>query len=162
MTASLFILRSEAFTVGSDSLAGDEEIFQFMHRFCRIWIYLVAILIAGLLLLAWMIRSEHNIRSVRLADGRVLTIQKITYGREHKLTYGSLWSRLIAPAVPVKWKSKTGARDYIVRTTGPSLMIWGQWEFPPKAANPAPWGVLKPASCGREKGETEVRPAGSW
>jgi hypothetical protein len=130
--------------------------FRILRWLRSIW-FSVAVLVTALLAVAWHIRAIANLQTVKLPDGRVLTIQKITFGTEHKLSYGSLWSRLIAPAVPAKWKNKTGARDYIVRTAVPSLMIWGQWEFPPKGANPAPWGVLK-----ADADDAEVRPAGSW
>jgi hypothetical protein len=127
-----------------------------MRYFRSVW-FCVAILLAALFILAWYIRSAANPQSVRLADGRALTIERITFGTEHKLIYGDLWSRFTASVLPPKWKSRSSAKIYVVRTVTPSLMIWGHWEFPPRGANPAPWGLLK-----GEANDSEVKPAGSW
>src|SRR5438874_13599983 len=108
-----------------------------MHRFCSAATYIAATLLiafAGWSL--WQRFASRAARSVRLADGRQLTIREVTYGTNHSFVYGSLWSRVAMALLPASLKARSGAKVYFQHTATPALLIWGEWQLP-KGSYPA-------------------------
>src|SRR2546425_748286 len=104
------------------------------------WLWLCAAVAVGLAaLLAW---RGGAARSATLADGRRVTIEKITYGTNHQFVYANLLAKLASPIVPGQWKAKMGVRTVTMQTPPGSVVIWGVWKFPTGANRPAMNGSL--------------------
>ncbi|HWN94754.1 MAG TPA: hypothetical protein VNT99_06965, partial [Methylomirabilota bacterium] len=59
--------------------------------------------------------------------GAVVTLEKVTYGKEHRFVHGSLWQRLRA-RLPEKWFGKSGAVMLTHRTTNDVAVAWMVWK----------------------------------
>jgi hypothetical protein len=77
----------------------------------------------------WLWLASKETQSVRLVSGAVITLQRVTYGKEHRFVYGSLWQRLRA-RLPEKWFGKSGAFTVTYRTTNDSAIAWLVWKGP--------------------------------
>lgn len=77
--------------------------------------------------IAWLILGRGE-RTVRLADGRELSVVAVTYGTNHVLEEGPPWARLIA-----RFGSRSMAYRFGYRSSGaypsavPSVMVWTRW-----------------------------------
>src|SRR5262245_41115094 len=87
------------------------------------------IVLAALALVVWM--ATRRPESATMANGAVVTLQKVTRGKEHRFVYGSLWQRLTAK-LPEKWFGKSGARVLTHRTTNDSVVVWLVWKGKPE------------------------------
>src|SRR5687767_2717105 len=89
----------------------------------------VAIIFLVLLAFAvWF--ATGNRESATMASGAVVTLQKVTYGKEHRFVYGSPWQKLTSQ-LPEKWFGRSGARVLTHRTTNHSVVAWLIWNGKP-------------------------------
>src|SRR5215213_988157 len=92
-------------------------------------------LAAGILLLALLalviwFRTRHQ-QSVTMANGAVVTLERITYGKQHRFVYGPLWQKLAAN-LPEKWFGRSGASVVMHRTSNDSVVVWLVWKGKPE------------------------------
>src|SRR5689334_20984897 len=100
------------------------------HRFFKHTVAaLVFVIVAGLLVWRGLLSSSS--RTVRLADGRVVTIRQLTYGTNHEFLTGSALAKLIAPALPASVRGRTGVQTLTQKTEAPTVVVWGEWHKQP-------------------------------
>src|SRR5437660_3910855 len=87
------------------------------------------VILAGLLL--WRGFVSSGSRSVRLTNGRELTIRQLTYGTEHRFVTGSPGARLVSPILPKSMKARIGVQTLVQKTDAPTVVIWGEWRNEP-------------------------------
>src|SRR6185503_5977031 len=67
---------------------------------------LPGILVLALLgLVVWIATRDQA--AVTMGSGAVITLYQVTYGKEHRIVYGSLWQRLRS-RLPQKWFGPSG------------------------------------------------------
>lgn len=111
-----------------------------LHR-----IGLAALFIIAAVLMWRMVAGSYR-RQIITADGRQLTIRQVTFGTHHKFVYGSVWAKLLGPALPASWTAKGRLRTFEHKTQDPVLVIWGDWLLEPKASQPAPMSICSDAN----------------
>ena len=87
----------------------------------------VAIIFLVLAAGVWLRIATEEPHSVTSATGAVVTLEKVTYGKEHRFVHGSLWQRLRA-GLPEKWFGKSGAVMLTHRTTNDCAIAWLVWK----------------------------------
>jgi hypothetical protein len=86
-------------------------------------IVLFAVLLA---LLAALLLSVHA-PTATAGDGREVTIEKVTYGTDHRFTQGKLWVRLLKPFLGTPWATRRGCFETRLDSTNPVMMVWTRW-----------------------------------
>ncbi|MCI0748106.1 MAG: hypothetical protein L0Y58_22095 [Verrucomicrobia subdivision 3 bacterium] len=66
--------------------------------------------------------------SGRTADGRVVTITKVTYGLEHRFTESPLWVRMLRPVLGKAWAVRRGYYEVKLTNATPALVVWTHWD----------------------------------
>ena len=80
--------------------------------------------------------SNRMRRSVRLPDGREVTVLAVTYGTNHSLIEGPLWAKVARRFVSRPKAHQLGLRIYERKFNEPTLLIWTHWRLP--STNEAP------------------------
>ena len=62
------------------------------------------------------------------ADGRRITIEKITFGTHHSFTQGKWWVRLLKPILGKRWAAQRGCYETRITNDLPALTVWTRWE----------------------------------
>ena len=94
------------------------------------WLVIVPVLAIGLVLWLWL--SAPPRQRATLPDGSVLELREVSYGKEHRYAFGSLWQRLYA-LVPKKIK---GSRSYnvgVFTNSEPFVAFWFTRDNTPSA-----------------------------
>jgi hypothetical protein len=91
--------------------------------------YIVAAAVFTLLLLIcvlllWRISGPRG----TAADGRKVTLAKVTYGTEHSFEQGKLWVRVLKPIMGARWAAQRGCNGVEFTNATPALMIWTDWD----------------------------------
>jgi hypothetical protein len=88
----------------------------------------------------WLLFPRSSDPTIKLADGRQLTIKGVTFGTEHRWVFGKPWAKALAPIIPVPWRSRLGVTVLERKANSPVLMVWvetrnlGPYRFPPSDA----------------------------
>jgi hypothetical protein len=86
---------------------------------------LAAALIAGLAIGAWFLPQAFRMPARRLPDGSVLTLEAVTYGKEHRLIEGEWWQKLFAPVLPARLRPHPNRwTDLYVADHPNTLVLW--------------------------------------
>src|SRR5687767_11421031 len=84
--------------------------------------------VAALLLIALvafvLLRDDGGISRTTFEDGSVLVLRKVAYGRNHRMTGGTWWQRIVGPFVPATIAKKWKLPVAIYTNTHPVLMVW--------------------------------------
>ena len=88
-------------------------------------VVLIFFLLTGCGMWLWLASREQP--SAKLGSGAVITLQKVTYGKEHRFVHGSLWQR-VRSRLPEKWFGKSGAVILTHRTTNDAAIAWLVWK----------------------------------
>jgi hypothetical protein len=62
------------------------------------------------------------------ADGRTVSIEKITFGTHHRFVQGKWWVRLLRPIRGNRWAAQRGCYETRFTNNWPALMVWTRWE----------------------------------
>ena len=62
------------------------------------------------------------------ADGRRVTVEKVTFGTHHSFTLGRWWVRLLKPIRGKGWAAQRGSYETRITNDIPALMVWTRWE----------------------------------
>jgi hypothetical protein len=62
------------------------------------------------------------------ADGRRITIEKVTFGTHHSFTQGKWWVRLLKSILGKRWAAQRGGYQTRITNDVPALMVWTRWE----------------------------------
>lgn len=65
-----------------------------------------------------------------LADGRKVTIERVTYGADHRFTVGKWWVRMLKPILGNKWAARRDCYELRFTNAFPTLMVWTSWKQP--------------------------------
>jgi hypothetical protein len=84
----------------------------------------LALVIAVVLILAMSCETP----SATTADGRRVTIEKVTFGTHHRFIHGKWWVRLLRPIRGKAWAAQRGAYETRFTNATPALMVWTRWE----------------------------------
>jgi hypothetical protein len=100
----------------------------------RLWVVaaLAFALAAGVV---WWVSNRVR-GTVRLPDGREVTILAVTYGTNHVLIEGPLWAKVARRFVSRPRAHQLGLRIYERKFSEPTLVIWTHWRLP--STNEAP------------------------
>src|SRR5439155_16083105 len=90
---------------------------------------IIFLALGALVVWVWMATEERE--AARMKSGAVVTLARVTYGKEHRFVYGSIWQQLAA-RVPEKWFGRSGARVVTHRTTYDSVVVWLVWKGKPE------------------------------
>lgn len=96
------------------------------HRLSR---SLLATLLVALVLAA-ITTFQLQRPSLRLADGREVSVRAVTYGTEHSFVNGPVWIRFIwrfLPSATIEWRGFFRIKRI---TPEPSCMVWTSWRLP--------------------------------
>ena len=91
---------------------------------------LLLVIAVTLVALAWWTGKGRG-QTVRLADGRSVTLKRISYGTSHLHTDGPLWAELLERLRPYLGGRPLPVVTYREGSPSPSLMIWTEWQLPP-------------------------------
>src|SRR5687768_14619086 len=84
--------------------------------------------VAALLLIALiafiLLRDDDGITRNTFEDGSVLILRKVSYGKNHRMTRGTWWQRVVGPFVPATIAKKWKIPVAISTNTDPVLMVW--------------------------------------
>jgi hypothetical protein len=80
-------------------------------------------LVAGV----WLALRTSPERTGTLAGGRVVTLEAVTYGTEHRFVHGPALARVLAPILPPNWRKRLGVEVITRQTDQPSLRVWVKW-----------------------------------
>src|SRR6266511_3888821 len=59
----------------------------------------------------------------RLPDSSLLTLEAVTYGKEHRFVHGSWWQKLLAPVLPASIKNQLRV-DTLTSDSPDTLVLW--------------------------------------
>ena len=83
------------------------------------------LVVIGIVLLFSRRDAERSV--VRLADGTEVRVQQVTFGKKHRLVYGSWWEQMLE-RMPTNVSARFGVRpaaiDFMKEDT---LMVWIEW-----------------------------------
>ncbi|HTE20475.1 MAG TPA: hypothetical protein VK689_19080 [Armatimonadota bacterium] len=54
----------------------------------------------------WLLLADPNAQRQRLADGTILKLEGVTYGRQHALSVGAPWQKLLSPVLPARFQPR--------------------------------------------------------
>jgi hypothetical protein len=74
--------------------------------------------------------------ALQLPDGREVTVRAVTYGTNHTLIEGPLWTKAIRRFVSRPKAHQLGLRIYENKSDEPTLIVWTHWRLP--STNEAP------------------------
>jgi hypothetical protein len=109
------------------------------------WAFLLLLSLVYALVIHRPNRLQSDIgKKMVLADGRVVTLSAVTFGRVHTMQHGELGAQILAK-VPVKWLLKwkrvwnlqTGLEKARATFTEPHVVLWFV-RVPPPAVSSAP------------------------
>jgi hypothetical protein len=87
-------------------------------------IFSVAALVLIALIAFILLRDDGGITRTTFEDGSVLVLRKVAYGKNHRMTGGTWWQRLVGPLVPATIAKKWKIPVAICTNTHPVLMVW--------------------------------------
>jgi hypothetical protein len=87
----------------------------------------LAIAVFVAILLAIVVLFPRLPPGAAAADGRRLTIEKITWGTDHSFTLGKLWVRVLKPILGTPWAARRGCVEIHFTNAEPALMVWTRW-----------------------------------
>ena len=97
--------------------------------------------VVALLLLAViafiLLRDDDGITRTTFEDGSVLVLRRVAYGKNHRMTGGTWWQRLLGPFVPSTFATKWKLPVAIYTNNHPVLMVWVEH----LAASSTNWGT---------------------
>lgn len=91
-------------------------------------ILLVIALVAVVVGLAIYVALSAKPVAATAADGRVITIEKVTFGTHHRFTQGKWWVRVLKPIRGTRWAAMRGCYETRFTNDVPALMVWTRWE----------------------------------
>lgn len=95
----------------------------FWRRFSwKIWLLLAFAVAVGAI--TWLMLKSSEGRTIRLQDGRVLTLVSVTYGTDHRYVYGRPLVKAVAPVMPEKWSRDRGLRVANYTSAVPANVVW--------------------------------------
>jgi hypothetical protein len=84
--------------------------------------------VAALLLIALiafvLLREDDGITRTTLEDGSVLILRKVTYGKNHRMTGGTGWQRMVGPFLPAAIAKDMKIPVAVCTNSEPVLMVW--------------------------------------
>jgi len=84
---------------------------------------MLAVVLAALAALLLSARAP----TATAADGREVTIERVTYGTDHRFVQGKLWVRLLKPFLGTPWAAQRGCLETRFDSTNPVMMVWTRW-----------------------------------
>lgn len=90
-------------------------------RVLSMLVVIILIIIAGWLLA----RKKQEEKTLKLPDGSMLSLAKVTYGTNHQVRYGTRWQDFLHPILPAKMQTNFSAR-IATHTTSSSngIVVW--------------------------------------
>ena len=89
---------------------------------------LIIFAVAALLLIALiafiLLRDDGGITRTTFEDGSVLVLRKATYGKNHRMTGGTVWQRVVGLFIPATIAKKWKIPVAICTNTEPVVMVW--------------------------------------
>lgn len=101
----------------------------------RHWIGLGLAALAGLLTAMWW-GAPSGSQTVRLADGRQVTLKAVTFGKTHRYTHAKPWLKPLALLLPANWAARLGAKTFEQTTATEVLMCWFETRPMPRGRVP--------------------------
>jgi hypothetical protein len=115
------------------SPAQPANLFKPMLRRKRI---LIAVFVAVVVAFVVFLKSRAP-AGATAADGRRVTIEKVTYGTSHSFRTGKAWVRVLKPVLGPRWAAQRGCVEMRFTNAEPALMVWTRWSGISKT-NPLP------------------------
>ncbi len=89
------------------------------------------VLLASLLAFgAWWLSNSNSNPAFTVPSGAVVTLRKVTYGKEHRFVCGKLWQRMVS-WLPQKWLGRWGGQVVTHSSTNDTLVAWLVWTGKP-------------------------------
>jgi hypothetical protein len=89
-----------------------------------IWVLLSLAVILGALV---GILLMSHVPSATAGDGRKVTIERTTYGTEHRFVQGPLWGRILTPLLGTRWAARHHCFETRFTSTNPVMVVWTRW-----------------------------------
>jgi hypothetical protein len=91
-------------------------------------ILLVIALVAAAVGVAIYVALSARPLAATAADGRVITIERVSFGTHHRFTQGKWWVRVLKPIMGARWAALRGCYETRFTNDVPALLVWTRWE----------------------------------
>jgi len=89
---------------------------------------LIAILFLLAIAMVVFFATSRHPATATAADGRKITVERVTLGTHHHFTVGKWWARLLKPIRGKSWAAQRGCYEVRFTNDTPALMVWTRWE----------------------------------